>query len=481
MDTLDIQNILASDQTTDSITIHVDTEEAAGSFEILCSDGYGSVQKKTYTGAPIVFDTLVSGVQYTFTVQGFDRENIAGVPSIYASTISTTNIISLAASGITVTSAELTFVIDGTEPEEWHIAYGPTGQDPSIKVFQGHSVILNNLTPDTEYTVTLQDLSNTHLSGSTSVTFRTLPSVSITGDVLVNLSDGVGTISWQYSGQAPESWNVTCVGTKGYEQTLTVNDSVCTLENLVGGETYTVTISCDNMLNAASLHFTPNGLVIKELTATPGENGTALIEWICEASDPETQWLVVYAPANTTNMETAVQADSTSVSLSGLIPSVSYDIEIRTVAGDHVDGGKSMLLMPDAGVFSDYGFTTAYVGIWQRPSQQDWTAANLKVAKTTFKQGEIVAFACESMQTPQDSSDVVTTLIVVRNTDGALVDYYVGEEVWSNMWTKHGGKYLYLGELLRTPQELGDYTFEIYFNGQLVNSGAPLKFTITKK
>lgn len=478
VDTLQINNISASAHTTESITIHVDTQEDAGSFEVLCSDGYGSVQRKTYTGDPLVFDSLVSGVQYTFSVQGFDRENIAGIPSIYASTISTTNIISLVASSVTVTSAELSFVIDGNEPDEWHIAYGPTGQDPSIKVFQGHNVMLNNLMPDTEYTVTLQDLSNTHLSGNTSVTFRTLPSVSITGEVLVNLSGGVGTISWHYSGQAPESWTVTCVGTKGYEETLTVNDSTCTLENLVGGETYTVTISCDNMLNAASLHFTPNGLVITELTATPGENGTAEIKWVCEASDPETQWLVVYSPANTKDIETAVQADSTSVTLSGLIPSVSYDIEVRTVAGDHVDGGKGMLLMPDAGVFNDYGFTTAYVGIWQRPNKDNWTAANLQIVKTTFSKSEKVAFACESLHTPQDSSDVVTTLIVVRNKDGALVDYYSGEEVWSNMWAKNGGKYLYVGELLRTPQISGDYTFEIYFNGKLVNTGAPLKFTI---
>jgi serine/threonine protein kinase len=481
VETLQINNILASDHATDSITIRVDTEEDAGSFEIICSDGYGSVQKKTFTGDAMVFDSLVSGVQYTFSVQGFDRENIAGVPSIYASTISTTNVISLAAGSVTVTSAELTFVIDGQEPNEWHIAYGPTGQDPSIKVFQGHSVMLNNLTPDTEYTVTLQDLSDTHLSGNTSITFRTLPSVSISGEVIVNLSDGVGTISWQYSGQAPESWTVTCVGTKGYEQTLTVHDSTCTLENLVGGETYTVTISCDNMLNAASLHFTPNGLVIKELTATPGENGTAEIKWICEASDPATQWLVVYAPANSKDMETAIQTDTTAITLSGLIPSVSYDIEIRTVAGDQVDGGKSMLLMPDAGVFGSYGFTSAYVSIWLRPSAEEWTATNLKTIRTSFSTTEKIAFACQSLATPKDSSDKVTTLIVVRDSSGTLVDYYAGEEVWSNMWSKHGGSYLYVGELLRTPQTPGDYTFEIYFNGQLVNSGAPLKFTIKAK
>lgn len=476
--TIRIDNITASAQTTDSITITVDTQEDIGSFEVLCSDGYGSVQKKTYNGEDIVFDSLVSGVQYTFTVQGFDRENIAGVPSIYASTVATTNIINLATSTVTVSSAELTFVIDGADPGEWHIAYGPTGQEASIKVFEGHSVVLSNLSPDTEYTAVLQDLSNVHLSGNTTVTFRTLPSVTISDDVVVNLSSGVGTISWQYEGQAPESWTVTCVGTMGYEATLTVEDSTCTLENLVGGETYTVTISSANMLTAASLHFTPNALAISELTATPGDNGTATVSWICQTAQTDAQWLVVYAPAGTEGMETAVQSTESSITLSGLIPGITYDIEVRTVAGDQVDGSKGMLIMPDAKVFANYGFTSAYIGIWLRPDKDDWTAANLQIVKDTFSKTEKIAFACESINTPQDSTDTVMTMIVVRDNSGALVDYYTGQEVWSNMWSKHGGKYLYIGELLRTPQEPGDYTFEIYFNGQLVNSGAPNKFTV---
>ena len=477
VDTLKIESMLASELTTDSITLSIETKEEPGSFEVHCSDGYGSVQKKTYNGEPLTFDSLVSGVQYTFTVQGFDRENIAGVPSIYASTVATTNVISLSASTVAVDHAELTFVIDGTEPDEWCIAYGPTGEDPTTRVFTGHSVMLSGLTPDTEYTATLQDLSSVHLSGTTSVIFRTPATVSITGEVIVDISGGVGTLSWEYEGQRPENWTVTCVGTQGYENTVTVSDSSCELEGLTAGETYTVTITSPSMLSVASLHFTPDAMVITEMTATPGENGTALVDWTCQSEDPDTKWLLVYTPANT-DMEAVVQADATQAELTGLIPGVSYDLEVRTADNEAVEGGQGMLIMPDAEVFSSYGFTSAYVGIWLRPTADDWTVSNLSTTRTSFTTDEKIAFACESLSTPSDSQDTVNTLLVVRDSAGTLVDYYAGEEVWSNMWTKHGGKYLYVGELLRTPQTPGEYSIEIYFNSLLVNSGAANTFTI---
>jgi len=37
-----------------------------------------------------------------------------------------------------------------------------------------------------------------------------------------------------------------------------------------------------------------------------------------------------------------------------------------------------------------------------------------------------------------------------------------------------------VGELLRTPQEPGVYSLEMYFNGKLVNTGNPITFTINE-
>lgn len=480
VDTLHIKGIHISAQTVDTIEITVDTEEPTGSFAVVCADEYGTSQRKTYNGQPVLFENLASGAQYTVSIEGFERENIAGVPSIYASTVATTNIISLTTSNVRVDSAELTFVTDGAEPEQWRISYGPTGKEPVMKDFSGHTVLLNSLLPDTEYTAVLEDLSTIQLSGNKTIIFRTLPSVTITGDVDIVLSDGVATLNWQYEGQAPESWTVRCTGTQGYDQTNTVTESSCVFENLVGGESYTITISSANMLTTASCKpFVPSALNITEVSAVPGENGTAEITWVNEAASTQSSWLVKYSPANTEGMQRATQTDTNSITLTELIPGVSYDIEICTETGDPVDGGKKLLVMPDAERFNSYGFTSAYVGIFQCPETENWTRNHLTYSKNTFTPDESIAFACESISLDlKDSEDIVTTMIVVRDSNSTLVDYYTGEEVWSNMWSKHGGKYFYVGELKNTPQEPGTYSFEIYFNGKVVNSGAANSFTI---
>ena len=54
------------------------------------------------------------------------------------------------------------------------------------------------------------------------------------------------------------------------------------------------------------------------------------------------------------------------------------------------------------------------------------------------------------------------------------MDHYTGKEVWNTMWTKD----MYVGELLRTPQEAGAYTLEIYFNGRRVKTDKDASFTV---
>ena len=60
--------------------------------------------------------------------------------------------------------------------------------------------------------------------------------------------------------------------------------------------------------------------------------------------------------------------------------------------------------------------------------------------------------------------------------NGSIVDYYNGEEAWNNMWNRSK----YVGELLRTPDVPGEYTLEIYFNGQRVKTDKDVSFTVTE-
>ena len=104
-----------------------------------------------------------------------------------------------------------------------------------------------------------------------------------------------------------------------------------------------------------------------------------------------------------------------------------------------------------------------------------WTSRDLATIRTSFSAGETLAFACQSNSTVQSSDDTVTALLVVRDSDGNVVDYYSGQETWSNMWSNK----LYVGELTRMPETAGDYTLEIYFNGKLVDTGNPITFKVT--
>ena len=473
-DTLTIDSIEALERTVDSLTVSITTQEAPDKLEVVCTDAYGNVTRQAYTGEPNVFSNLAAGTQYTISVEGFERETIAGVSSFITSTKSTTNIVSFTVNRETVSEIELSFVVDGSEPEEWTVAYGPTGGETETQVFTGHTVTLTGLDPDTEYTVTLMDPDDLQLTGATTATGHTIPSVTIT-DIRAFLPGSTGTLTWEFTGDKPESWTLNITGTDGYSDTMTVTENTATLENLKAGETYTILITSDSMARAVSTEITPDDLTITELTATPNETGGLTVSWSCEASSDDTQWLVVYGMKGqeTSSVE---QASETTVTLNGLIPNTAYTIEIQEATGKAVTGETTLdYTMPQAESFKDYGFTTAYVSTWLRPSNDDWTYRNLGTTRTSFGPGEILAFACETLGNIQSSDDTVTTLLVVRDSDGNVVDHYSGEAVWSDMWSND----MYVGELSRMPETAGSYTLEIYFNGKLVETGKAITFTVT--
>ncbi len=472
--TIVIDSLEALERTVDSITVSVSTQEDASSFEVVCTDAYGYVARQSYTGEPNTFDGLASGAQYTISIEALNREKISGPSSILTTTKSSTSIISFTASREAVSEVELTFIPDGDEPDEWTIAYGPDGAEPKTKVFTGHSVTLTGLEADTQYNVTLLDPSDIHLNGSTTLTCRTMPSVTIE-DARVVLEDATATLQLIYDSEMPVTWNITTTGTDGYSDNQIITGDTVVLEGLTGGETYTVLITSDSLVQPVRTSFTPDALRLTDLTATVNENGGVDVAWRSEAKSDDIQWLVTYTLKGTDDMASAEQTADTSMTLTGLIPDSTYVVEIKEATGQQVGGQTSVeVKIPAAPDFKDYGFSSAYVSTWLRPEQENWTIQNLSTTRTTFSASDSIAFACESLSRLQDSDDTVTTLLVVRDSNGSVVDHYSGEETWNNMWTSDK----YAGELLRTPQAPGSYTLEIYFNGQRVKTSEPISFKV---
>ena len=475
MITIDSMNV--TEQTLDSITVLVETQEDPSSFVVVCSDAYGHEERQPYTGEPNVFSGLASGSQYTISLSGIGNVKFEGAYSITGATRSTTNVISFTVNRQTVSELELSFIVDGNEPDEWIVSYGPTGKEAKTKAFSGHSTILTGLEPDTEYTLTLLDPKDIHLSGVTTVVGRTLSSVSM-GELKAVLSSSTATLTWTFTGATPEHWNVTTTGTDGYSDSQTVDQSSVVLENLKAGETYSILITCDNMEQAASTSITPNALNIMDLKYESNDDGSITVTWTTEAKSEGIEWLVLTNMKGTDTMANAIQTEDTAVTLTDLIPNSTYVVEVQEANGKQVGGDvtKLEIEVPAATKFSEHGFTSGYVSTWLRPTKTEWTVNDLGTHRKEYTKDEIVAFACESISTPKDSDEQITILLVVRNEDGGVIDHYTGEEVWSEMWTSKK----YVGELKRTPQEPGTYSLEIYFNGKIVQTGSPITFVITE-
>lgn len=472
-----IDSFQLTDQTVDSLTVDINTQEDPNAFEVVCSDAYGNETRQPYTGEPNTFTGLVSGTQYTISLSGLKNVVFEGSYSVTGSTKSTTNVISFTVNRQTVSEIELSFIVDGNEPDEWTVSYGPAGEEPRTKAFTGHATTLTGLNADTEYVITLTDPMDIHLTGTTTVTGKTLPSVSMK-ELKAVLSSSTATLTWTYTGPTPESWNVTTTGTDGYSDNQVVTDSVLILENLKAGETYNILITCDNMEQAASTSITPNALRVLDLDAEVTETGDIEVEWTTEAKGDDVQWLVVYYMKGSTSMNSAEQTTETAATLTGMIPDSTYVIEIQEATGKQVGGEVTSIEVhvPAAEEFNDHGFSKAYVSMWLRPTKEDWTVNDLGTLRTSFSKDESIAFACESISTPNSEEETISILLVVRNEEGTVVDHYIGEENWSEMWTRKK----YVGELLRTPQEPGVYSLEMYFNGKLVNTGSPITFTINE-
>ena len=476
-DTLTIDSVEITDRTVDSITISLTTDEDPESFNVICTDAYGNVSRQAYVPGQLnTFTGLASGAPYVLSVEGFKEEHVAGAVPCNASTKAVTNIINLSVTRETVSEIELTFIPDGAEPEEWIVSYAPKGAEAATKSFTGHTVILTGLEPDTEYEITLQDPSDIQLSGITSVNGHTLASVNITG-VVAELSKSTAVITWEFEGDAPASWNITTTGSEGYTDNQTVQENSLVLENLKGGETYSLIITCDNMVSGASTSFTPDALTITEVTSTANEDGSINVSWSCEAEAKDVEWMVIYTMAGNDEMTAVEQTTEQTVTLTALIPGSTYTVEIQEASGAQVGGENiSEIHVPAAESFTEHGFSKGYVVMYLRPDMENWTVNNLQYHRNSFTTSERIAFACQTTSALKDSDNSVTTLLVVRDSTGSVVDYYTGEETWNNMWTRD----TYVGELLRTPEEPGNYTLELYFNGKRVKTDLDIGFTITQ-
>ena len=195
--TVHINAISLLDVSTDTVSVFVDSNEADGAFDILCTDSYGNQSRQAFaSGEETIFTGLTPGTQYTVSIDPLNKKKVTGTSQLMATTIAQTSILSFTATTVTVTQAELNLIIqDGPDPGVWTVEYSADGVEPKTATFNGHSTVVAGLESGKDYTFTLQEPEGTRLTGQTKAYFSTVPAVSITG-IKAALSSTTAILSW---------------------------------------------------------------------------------------------------------------------------------------------------------------------------------------------------------------------------------------------------------------------------------------------
>ena len=469
-----INDITLVDTGTDYLTIQVDSGEKAGSFMMVCSDTYGNTFHQSYqANTDITFSGLVPGTQYTVTVEPQNGEKPTGNYSIMATTLAQTEILSLTATPVSVTQAELNLIIlDGPDPGVWTVSYYADGIEPQTATFSGHSTVIAGLQSDTEYTFELQSPENTKLIGMTATTFSTVPTVTIVPPLSVAISSSSAILSWIIEGDAPESWTVSISGPDGYSDTQVVSTPSVTFEGLTPGETYEIIISTPTMLQSVSTTITPNITKLSAFTAEVKDDQLVL-DWTCEVDPAEPGWTVEAKIVGVDQTITLPEAEEAPLNLplGTLVPDADYTFTIALKSGDKLEGDTKVTYHSPAVTdkYTEHGFGNVYLGFFLKPTNvETLTSTSLSTARNNYyTPDEGIAFALETISTLDTApTDTVDVMLVIRDADGKLVDFDESEHTWNTMWEKD----LFVGAFPRTPQKAGTYTFEIYFNNKLVTT-----------
>ena len=138
--TVHINAISLLDVSTDTVSVFVDSNEADGAFDILCTDSYGNQSRQAFaSGEETIFTGLTPGTQYTVSIDPLNKKKVTGTSQLMATTIAQTSILSFTATTVTVTQAELNLIIqDGPDPGVWTVEYSADGVEPKTATFNGH-------------------------------------------------------------------------------------------------------------------------------------------------------------------------------------------------------------------------------------------------------------------------------------------------------------------------------------------------------
>lgn len=452
------------------LTVQVNSEINEELLTVVCVDTYGNQIPAPVVGGKAVFTDLAPDSAYTVKVliKGFHR--LTGDTTTAYSTPVQTSISNLTAvTGQEDCSAVVSFTVDGPDAAQWKVAYNTGSEAAKEVIFTGHMIEIPGLSEGNAYDFVLTPMENLFFTGETKVSHVASKCVVADNLLVTEMLGGKLTVAWSApEGASVSGWTVRCYNDKGYDKTVTATDTTATFTGITQADPYTVDVTASGMSKSQRVTVPENSVSVSQMKCTLEGNTKATLSWTTNTTSQDCKLVLLYSADNSTTRELSVTGNSATVS--PLIPGANYEFTLKVKDGNPVIGGSATCTTVDAKAFDDYGIKKAHIllKMCKTPSNANWSYKSLTSSDytTTFKAGEKASFVIRLQDDYSTTTQSVTTMFVIRDSAGNVVNTATQTASWRSMWSYGYGEF----DLPALPGTAGTYTVSVYFNGALAGT-----------
>lgn len=464
----------------DTITVSLTTEADETLLRVVCTDAYGNAAEQRVENGQAVFTDLNPDTTYEISVvaDGFHKTSNSCIGT--CSTDKQTVLSDFTAiTGAEEGSVILSFTVTGPEIQDWIVEYSAEGEETRSVSFTGHMVTIGELTLDKTYSFDLIAATSTEqwIVGTTALEYTATKIVVAENVTVTSVENGVLTAKWDAPADSNVSgWSVRCYSQSGYDQTLTVTDTTAQFTDIDPAQAHTIDVTAIGMTQSARGYISANPTKITAIQVDDSAEDRLTVTWSYEGGNPTGGWLLMYSLDGGKNTDVVKCAEASGV-IPLRIPKAVYSLTIQAVDGSSVFGGSQEYTCPDAEAF-DLNYLTAadiMASFCHTPGKDDWTYDDVDEYPSTYTAGDKVSMVLYATKNVSDYSEEIEITYIFRDEDGnVLLDLMATEKAdWLSLWN---GRYAYLN-LPGIPDEAGEYTVDLYFNGGFAISK---KITVTE-
>ena len=457
----------------DMLVVSITTDLDHSLLTVICTDTYGTRQESAVIDGKATFTGLNPNTLYRVQVEVSGMRKLEGDISENYTSPAKTEIVNFSAiTGAETGSVILNFTVSGMDTDTWTVTYSAEGEETKSVSFSGHMTTITGLTEGKDYTFTLSSDDTLYIVGTEQIQYTAVAPVYAENLAITGCANNQLSVTWSVpEGAVVSSWTVRCYNDSGYDETVTTESTSVIFENVDCTKAYTVEVTAAGMSSGDRCYMTANAITINNIAVTPVDAQKLSLTWDYSVSEPNGQWFVVYT-IDGSDFSQIIRTDTNSAVITPVVPGSTYSISIQLESGATIFGGNTTYQTAEAEKFSGYLINSDKVvfKMCKRPSKNNWSYTNVpdKDYTDTYKVGTKAAFVARLRNQYNVSSDVITTMYVVRDESGKLISSETTAQTWTSMWYKYYGEL----DIPSIPSVPGNYTIEVYFNGAWVHEQA---------